>query len=215
MSYHLKTKAIEAIENHYKKYFTMAGAKDSGLVMHEMVSDDMHIDIEHFLPSEQFPYHIFATVGMSGYTMKGVPYKNIELIMFLPADWKTEKEDLLNSTEQWYWPIRMLKNAARLPYLCNTVLSIGHTFSLDENNKPFNQCTEMCAGFINFPTWLDFGVFELNYGNLFSKKKVNFLCLTAINEKELKLLYQIGARKFTEEVLVKDGKDDLLVRNKR
>lgn len=214
MSYILSVKDIETIENHYKKYFTMAGAKDSEVVMHEMVSDGMHIDIEHFLPTEKFPYHIFATVGMSGYTMKQAPYKNIELIMFLPKDWKTDKEDLVGS-EQWYWPIRMLKTAARLPYLTNSFLTLGHTFSMDEKNTPFAPCTKMCSGLINFPTWLDFGIFELNYGSIFNKKKVNFLCLTSITEEELKMIYKIGAQKFIEEVLVKDGQDDLLVRNER
>lgn len=43
--YHLNVKEITKIENHYHKYFTMAGALDSKEVMHEIVSDDMHIDL--------------------------------------------------------------------------------------------------------------------------------------------------------------------------
>ncbi len=213
MNYMLSEKDITSIEKHYKKYFTMAGAKDSETVMHEIGSDDMHIDIEHYLPTQKFPYHIFATVGMSGYTMPDAPFKNIELIMFLPKEWKTGGEDFPD--EQWYWPIRMLKSAARLPYLCDTFLSIGHTFSIDENNTPFTKSTKMCSGLITFPTWLDQGIFELLYGGIFKRKKVNFLCLTAITKEELNLKNKLGAQKFIDEILVKDGLDDLLVRNER
>lgn len=212
MNYMLKAKDIENIENHYKKYFTMVGAEDSKLIWHEVFSDAMHIDLVHYLPTNKFPYHIIATVGMSGYSMKNAPYKNVELIMFLPKEWKLEKEDFKN--ESWYWPIKMLKSASRLPYLCRTFLSVGHTFSMDENNTPFANCTKMCSGLLTYPTWLDEGAFELKYGNIF-KKKVNFLCLTAITEDELKSLREMGSRKFIDEILVKDNINDLLVRNIR
>lgn len=213
MNYKLNEKDIFSIEEHYKKHFIKAGAKDSGKILHEIVSDDMHIDVVHYLPTQQFPYHIFATIGMSGYTMKKALFKNIELIMFLPEHWKTSQEDF--SDNNWYWPIGMLKSAARLPYYYNTFLSVGHTFSIDENNTPFADCTKMCSGLITFPTWLDLEIFELKLGGIFNKKKVNFLCLTAINEEELNLIHKIGEEKFIEEILVKDGKDDLLVRNVR
>ncbi len=212
MDYKLSAKEISIIEKHYKKYFTLAGAKDSEIVMHDIINDDMHIDIEHYLPTQNFPYHIFATIGMSGYTMKDAPYKNIELIMFLPKDWKTE-EDADN--EEWSWPINMLKSAARLPYLFDTFLSVGHTFSMDENNSPFANSTTMSSGLVTFPSWLDYGIFELKYGGFFNKKIVNFLCLTAITNDELNLKNEIGTQKFLDEILIKDGQDDLLVRNER
>lgn len=212
-SYFLNDKEMQNIQDHYRRYFTEAGAMDSGGVLHEVVSDGLHIDLVPYNPTDEFPYYIFATMGMSAYRMRQAPFKNIELIMFLPADWKTTKEYF--SDGKWYWPIRMLKSAARLPFLTKGFLSMGHTFSMDEDNTPFDSSTDMCSGLVTFPSWLPTGVFELRYSGLFTKKKVNFLCLTAINEKELTQIRNEGVQKFLDTVLVKDGKDDLLVRDKR
>lgn len=213
MDYKLLNEEIEIIENHYTKYFSLIGAKPTNIVMHEINSDDMHIDLEHFEPTKEFPYHIIATVGMSGYTMKDAPFKNIELIMFLPEYWQIDQESFKD--DKWYWPIKMIKDAARLPYRTNSFLSVGHTFSNDAQNTPFDKSTTMCCGLITFPTWLDHDIFELNYGNKSKKKTVNFLCITAITEKELNLIFKVGPEQFLEEYLVKDGLDDLEVRPKR
>lgn len=210
--YHLSTKEMGLIENHYNKYFTEVGAKDSGVVMHEIVSDDMHIDLVHYLPTEDFPHNIIATVGMSGYAMKNVPFKRIELIMFLPKDWQVDEESVKD--EKWFWPIKMIKDCARLPYLNDTALSVFHTFSDNAEFKPFAECTDMSVGFLTFPTWLNHEVFRLKYGFL-KRKEINFLCLTAITKEELDKLQELDVDLFMYKYLNKDGIDDLEVRNKR
>ncbi len=212
--YFLSDKQITKIEDHYHKYFTMVGAVDSEMVIHEIVSDDLHIDLVWYKPTEKFPYNIIATVGMSGYTMASAPFKNIELISILPKDWKMDSESLKDM--EWYWPLYMLKSAARLPYNTDSMLSVAHTFSLDKDYSPFAPTTEMCCGLVTLPTWFDHDIFKLNIGGFLSKKVVNFLCLTAINKKEMDLLESKGPEYFLNEYLVKpDGTDDLLVRNKR
>ena len=209
--YEISENDYKAIEEHYNKFFTKAGAKSADMVFHEVCSDDMHIDLLVYYPTEEFPYHIVSTIGMSGYTMNAV-FPNIELIMFLPKDWKISKEDFEN--EEWYWPIRLLKVAARLPYTTNSFLEIGHTFSYDENDTPFAKSTDMCSGLITHPTLLDKGVEDLRYGFI-NRKKIKFLCLTAINKEELDYIYSQGITKFLKEKLVKNGVTDLVVRNKR
>lgn len=212
--YYLDLNEINKIEKHYDKYFTMAGAVDSKIVLHEIVSDDMHIDIVHYEPTEKFPFNIIATIGMSGYNMANAPYKNIELISILPKDWKLDSESVKDI--QWYWPIKLMKSAARLPYLTNSMLSVGHTFIMDANITQLAPTTEMCSGLITFPTCFDHGIFSLNIGGFLSKKIVNFLCLTAINKNELNLIMNKGPQYFLDQYLVKpDKSDDLLVRNKR
>lgn len=211
-SYHLNLKEIKRIEKHYDKCFKKYGLQSSGYVLHEIVSGEMHIDIEHYLPSKEFPYHVYATVGMSGYTMPHMPFENIELIMFLPKDWKTDEKSIVK--DEWFWPIKMLKIGANLPCLYNTEVTVGHSFSVSEEFEPFDKCTEMCCGFYTFPTWLDHEIFNLKYGFL-KRRKINFLCLTAITKDEYTKLNEIGSDRFVEEILLKDDKDDLLVRNKR
>jgi len=207
----LSDKEIKSIDEHYRKYFTEIGAKDTGIVMHEMMSDGLHIDLVHYEPTIKFPYHILATVGMSAHKMPNAPFSRLELIMFLPKNWKMDDKSL--DDEKWFWPIAMLKNAARLPYYNDAFLSVGHTFSMDEDNKPFHESTKMCAGFVTFPSWLDVGVMELKCGGLLGKKKINFLCITAINEEELKKIRENGAEDFIENTFKReDGSDNLVVR---
>lgn len=212
--YLLNIKERNKIEKHYEKFFTMAGAVKSEIVFHDEIDDDMHIDIVLYKQTEAFPFNVIATVGMSAYRMNDAPYKNIELISILPKDWKIDSESLKDI--QWYWPIELMISTARLPYLSNSILSVGHTISMDSNNIQFAPTTEMCGGFITFPTCFDYGVFSLNVGGFFSPKIVNFLCLTAINQNELELIKEKGYQYFIEHYLVNpDGSDDLLIRNKR
>lgn len=213
MSCYLKPREMEIINNHYNKYFTMAGAKPSGIVIHQNKDNGIHIDIEHYLPTDEFPYHIFATVGMSAYKMKDVPHKRIELIMFLPRDWKTDEQSLKN--DEWSWPINLLLNTACMPYQCNSCLSYAHTISYSDEFSPFADCTEMCCGLVTFPTYLDHGIFNLRYGIL-PHKKVNFYCLTTITKEEFDKSLIMGRSEFIENELSKnEEEDDLVVRNYR
>ena len=72
----------------------------------------------------------------------------------------------------------------------------------------------MCSGLIIHQTLLDKGVEDLKYGFI-NRKKIKFLCLTAINKEELDYIYSQGITKFLKEKLVKNGVTDLVVRNKR
>ncbi len=212
MGYYLKPKDIEKIEKHYDKFFTELGAKPSDIVMHESVMGDLHIDIEHYLPTEKFPYNIIATVGMSAYKMKDAPYPNVELVMFLPKDWKFDMKSIHD--DNWYWPIKALKTVARMPQEYDSFISYGHTIS-DEDFAPYADCTKMCCGLVTFPTWIDYKFFTLKYG-LFPRKKVNFLCLNVITKEEFDKLQEMGAEAFIDKYLTdKDGNEDLVVRNER
>ena len=214
-TYLLGDKDIVAIDRHYRTHFTAAGAKDSGLVLHEIISDGMHIDLVHYLPTDAFPYHIFATMGMSAYKMPNTTFNRIELMMFLPREWQVTDEALKET--KWYWPISTLKSAARLPYETGNPLGLGHTFSMDVDNPPFDPVTEMCAGLIALPEMesMPEAVVELTYGGLFSKRKINFLCMTTINKEELANIRGMGLPVYLEKTLSGEIKEDIIVRNKR
>ena len=212
MKYFLHNKDINKIQEHYDKYILAMGAESDPNILHELHSDDMHIDIAHYKPTKDFPYHVLGTIGMSGYTMKNAPFKNLELIMFLPEDWQIDEKSLQD--EKWYWPIRLLKMVARLPYESDDIVSVGHTISMNEKFDPFYNCTKMSFGLLTFPTWINYDFFTLKYG-LIPRKKINFLCLTAITSDEYGVFKKIGYEKFMEVALNKDGIDDLCVRNKR
>ncbi|GHV00779.1 hypothetical protein FACS1894211_08930 [Clostridia bacterium] len=209
----LNEKDMEQIEKHYDTYFLKAGAKKSGNIWHEIASDGMHIDLLPYLPTEKFPYNIVATMGMSAYKQTGGTSKRLELFIILPKDWKLDGEAAKD--EKWYWPILMLKCAARLPYSTSSYLDFFHTFSMDAGNTPFHQETKMCSGMLVFPVWFDEGIADLKYGGLFNKKTVHFLCLIPLTQEELDLKRKIGANEFTKRLRDKEGKLDLVTRDER
>lgn len=96
---------LNALEEHITTHFG-----DFANVIHEIVSPDIHVDIAVIAPTNERDYYTFVTMGMGAYRMN-VPqqlaeYKlnKAEMVICLPADWK-----VMESAEQWYWPLRWLK----------------------------------------------------------------------------------------------------------
>lgn len=119
----------DAIPDHIGRY--MDGEP---LVFHELVSDHMHLDVYIWAPTPHRRLWTLVTAGMSAHPMN-VPtghtlYERAELVITLPADWpsiETIKAMPPSQAKNYVWPINELKNLARLPYMQNTWLSIGHT----------------------------------------------------------------------------------------
>jgi hypothetical protein len=115
---------IEEISNHIVRHLGPVPT-----VLHEIVSDTVHIDVHIILPNEHFDGIRLVTSGMSDLPMtvpdgSGCP-EFAELLVTLPAHWKLDQESFKD--EAWYWPIRLLKYLARLPHKHNTWLGFGHT----------------------------------------------------------------------------------------
>ncbi len=134
----------DIVEQHICKYFG-----DSPNVFHEIVSPDIHVDIYIIPPNDEKDYYTLVTMGMGAHKMN-VPeelseYKleRAELIITLPADWKITEEAMKD--EKWYWPIRLLKSAARLPGECDTWLGWGHTVDNCEN---YADNTKLCGSLL-------------------------------------------------------------------
>ena len=138
---------MEIVEGHIQQYFG-----NFETVFHELSSPDIHVDICVVPPSEEHDYYTLVTMGMGAHRMN-VPeelaeYKleRAELAIALPKDWKLKYEDMKN--EQWYWPIRLLKDLARLPIASDTWLGFGHTLDQQED---FAENTKLCAAILTGP----------------------------------------------------------------
>ena len=138
---------MEAVEAHIQQYF---GKFEQ--VFHELVSPDIHVDICVVPPTEERNYYTLVTMGMGAHRMN-VPeeleeYKleRAELAIALPADWKVTYEAFKDET--WYWPVRLLKELARLPIQSNTWLGWGHTV---DHQEPFAEHTQLCASILTNP----------------------------------------------------------------
>ncbi len=141
---------IEALEEHIKEYFG-----DFPTVFHEIVSTDIHCDICIVPPSEERNYYTLITMGMGAHIMN-IPHDlaiedhgRAELLICLPPDWKVGE-----NSEEWFWPISLLKNLARLPINCDTWLGWGHSV---DNQQAFADTTALEGSLLVYPEGVDDG----------------------------------------------------------
>lgn len=121
-------KYLAAITAHVERHF---GKVDR--VFHEVVSDELHIDILVVEPNEDRPYYVLVTAGMSGHAMRlaeGVTApRRAELVMTLLPEGELDRASFAD--ERVYWPIRKLKQMARWPMQLDTWFGDGHTMATD------------------------------------------------------------------------------------
>ena len=145
---------IDAISNHIERHVGPVHT-----VFHEIVSDDLHIDVHHVKSSLFRRYEVLVTSGMSAFPMAVPEGTNqprfAEIVTTLPKGWPLTKEAF--GDERHYWPVRLMKSLARLPYQANTWLGFGHTIGhgeTDDGCKPYAAGTTLCAAAILPPSSL-------------------------------------------------------------
>ena len=120
-------------------------------VFHEIASPDIHLDVCVVEPSEEEPYYKLVTMGAGAYNMaipeqwKHYNIENAEYIIYLPKDWDFKSDKDIN-----YWPIKLLKDVARLPIWYDTWLSYGHTTQYDEEGSSYASNTRFNSVVLNY-----------------------------------------------------------------
>ncbi|HEV7913200.1 MAG TPA: suppressor of fused domain protein, partial [Albitalea sp.] len=128
-------------------------------VFHEVVSDDLHIDLHHVKSTLFRRCEILVTSGMSARPMQvpsgaRVP-RFAEVLMVLPKGWPLSKSDF--DDEKCYWPMRLMKSLARYPHHHNTWLGFGHTLAngaTEAQTQPYAEGTSLCASVLLPPSSL-------------------------------------------------------------
>ena len=125
-------------------------------VFHEIVSDDLHIDLHIVQASADRPFHTIVTSGMSELPMITPPdsseMRYAELCILLEPSWQLSQESFAD--EGWYWPLRLLKTLARYPTENAAWLGYGHTIALANPPEPFATNTTLCAALVIPPLTL-------------------------------------------------------------
>ncbi|MBJ6367224.1 suppressor of fused domain protein [Snuella sedimenti] len=177
--------SIEEITDHVEKHIG-----EIHKVFHELISDQVHIDVHWVKPSLERPFHTLVTSGMSDKPMntpeevEGCDFA--ELSICLPSDWKISEEDF--KEEKNYWPMRWLKYLARFPHEFNTWLSYGHTIPNGDPAEPFSDNTQLSTMLL-LPTI----VFGEDFRTLRLKNKaIDFYTLIPIYSEELNLKMKKG-----------------------
>jgi hypothetical protein len=185
---------IELLEAHISQTFG-----EYEMVMHEIASPDIHLDIVIVPPEEGRDYITLVTMGMGAHRMN-VPeelrdyrLERAELAVCLPPGWKLDSPD-----DRDYWPVRWLKELARLPIANDTWLGFGHSVSGD---GPFAENTALSAvmlvgAYSNQPS----EPLTLTNGNI-----VRFYQMIPLYEEELKYKMDHDA----EALMALFGGDDM------
>jgi hypothetical protein len=160
-------------------------------VFHEIVSDQLHIDILHINPHSDRNYHTFITNGMSTWNMnipqRAEEQEYCELMITLPPDWSLENDiDHENN-----WPIKVLKQLARMPYEQNSWIGYGHTVQNGNPEVPYPNNSELSNMLVAFPisvvtadSFIRLAISEM--------KVINFYCLIPITKDEAKFVKKRG-----------------------
>jgi hypothetical protein len=139
---------IRSVGDHIQKHIG-----EIAIVFHEKVSTDVHIDVYHVAPSRSRPFHTLISCGMSERSMSTPADwedgRFAELMICLPASWPVDATAFEN--EEYYWPIRILKGAARYPHDNKTWLYAGHSVLWRDPPQPFASNTKMASIVLRYP----------------------------------------------------------------
>jgi hypothetical protein len=187
-------KHLAEIEAHIRKY-----VGEPAFVWHEMVSDKVHLDVHVVKPSEKYPWHTLITSGMSDKPMnapEGAEDERFaEMVLCLPPEWEVSERGFKSLDN--FWPLKWLKQVARLPHDYDTWISVGHTIPNGDPPEPFHASTEACCWFLLPPLWFPDEFSELR---LKSGEKIRFLSIVPLYEEEVDYKLQRGTEKLASQL---------------
>lgn len=181
-------------------------------VLHENVSDLVHIDVLWIKATKERPYQVLVTSGVSDQPMT-VPegmedHARVELVIALPKEWPLTPESF--ESENNYWPVRWLKKIGRLPHEHDTWLGWGHTIPNGAPAKPIANTT-FTGVMLTPPYELPAEFFRLKTK---SGDKIRFYALLPLYQEEMDFKLEAGAEAL-EDQLEKHKIDFVIDRGRR
>lgn len=169
-------------------------------VLHEQVSDLVHIEIHVVQPTPRRPYTTLVTSGMSDRPMNTPDQDDkenrfAELMLCLPDDWSIDPKRFDDETV--YWPIRWLKMLARFPHEYNTWFGMGHTIPNGDPPQPLGPNTLLCCWLLAMPQLVSTDFHQLRDGD----RIINFYSAVPIYRLEIDFKLKNGADKLIEKLL--------------
>ena len=178
---------IEAVSDH-------VGAHLGGdMVLHEMVSPTVHVDLLPSPATEDRPFTVVTTCGMAELPMRPPDDDEVrdlthaELFVLLPPDWPLDQESMQD--ERHWWPLRLLKTLARFPHEYDAWLWTGHTVPHGDPPEPYAENTELCGALVMPPMLVpeEFEVLERP-----DAAPIHFLMVLPLHADEMELKLRKG-----------------------
>ncbi|WP_294391129.1 suppressor of fused domain protein [Prosthecobacter sp.] len=194
---------IQVIEAHVEKHI---GAVSH--VFHEIISDQVHLDVHFVPPTPDRPFHTLVTSGMSDRPMT-VPsgaeeFRHAELMICLPAEWKLAQSQMGEvgpadfNDERNYWPVRWLKKLARLPHEYDTWIGPSHTIPNGDPAEPLAIGLPFTGFLVFHPAMVPDGFHRLCVSD---EKTINFYAIIPITTNEMDFKLQHGAAALLQRLM--------------
>ncbi|HEX3359087.1 MAG TPA: suppressor of fused domain protein [Tepidisphaeraceae bacterium] len=191
---------LEAITEHIKQHVGPTNG-----VFHEIISDQVHIDVIIVPPSDQFPEWTLVSSGMSDRPMKSPKDSSkqayMELLIRLPKEWILPNQDGWKKEEN-FWPIKFLKFVARFPHKYGAFLWVGHTLDNGQPAKTWSPAIPFKAAFLAPSRTLPEAFENLQ---ITPEKTIKFLALYPVYLEESALARREGSKalwqKFVEHTV--------------
>ncbi|CDR33202.1 Conserved hypothetical protein [Criblamydia sequanensis CRIB-18] len=179
----------DILSRHVEKFF---GQVDG--VLHEVSREPPHVDVLIIKATEEKPFHVLITSGMSDLPMNtpnaDVP-AYIELMLVLPSNWQMPKsfEIVGENQQEWHWPIDLLRYLAHFPHSYGTWLGFGHTIPNGDSFASFSNNTLLCGTIILPPCYMpkEFQKLSIN-----KEKHIQFFSVVPLYQEEMDLKQEQG-----------------------
>jgi hypothetical protein len=136
-------------------------------------------------------------------------YRYAELMIGLPPDWPVGSDPFKDQRN--YWPVRLLKQLARLPHEHETWLGWGHTIPNGDPPVPYSSNTGLCCALLLAPETTPGAFDRLEIG---PDKVVNFYALYPLYREEMDLKLERGTQALLS-LLAEEGVTEILDVNRR
>ena len=179
---------IDAVSAHVEGHL---GPVDS--VWHEIIPDVVHVDVLPVAPTEARPCWTLVTCGMAERPMTtpegAEEFRFAELMIALPPEWPGPGDPAFED-EQHYWPVRLLKDLAKLPHQFGTWLWSEHTVPNGDPPEPYAEGTGLCCAMLLPPLNVPDGFRILERPGT---GDVHFLAVVPLHRDEMELKLRKGS----------------------
>ena len=166
-------------------------------VLHEVVSELIHLDVLVYPPQGDRDYWVYVTSGMGDIRMTmddeadAVEWARAELMIGLPRDWGDKLSILLETNnfddpDDIYWPIVLLKWLARYPHEASTWFGHCHTIP---NGRSYSEHTRLDGALVTWSTLLPDEYLTLKLPN---GDHLNFYGITLLYPEEMQFKLDHG-----------------------
>jgi hypothetical protein len=185
---------VHAVSEHVAKHIGPIG-----WVLHELVSDLVHVDMLWVQPGPGRDFHTFVTCGMSERPMVPPPgwngLRHAELLLRLPRSWKLGHQDLDDHRNKW--PITELALLARMPHLYEAWLWEYHTVANGDPPEPLPGADRFSGSMLWPVEWTEDG-FETLAVDL--GRAVRFFSVLPLYAEELTLAHRVGLEELVDRI---------------